>query len=129
MADNDVLIEVETVVGMLTSEDPLDADGIRFLLDALTAATDDALSFLSARIECHTAQGRHTTQGHHTTQGGAVQAQLSALRPQARSREEKAAVALIAARATEGAGDSATARDLLDEALTLRRRTRRLRHS
>ncbi|MBA2474207.1 MAG: hypothetical protein DLM61_23730 [Pseudonocardiales bacterium] len=113
MAENDVLIEVETLVGMLTGEDPLDAAGIRFLLDALTAATDSALGFLSAQIECHTAQG-------DAIQRGVVQAQLAALRSQARSREEKAAVALIAARAAEGAGDSATACDVLDEALTLR---------
>ncbi|MFY9808938.1 MAG: SEC-C metal-binding domain-containing protein [Pseudonocardiaceae bacterium] len=110
MAENDVLIEVETLVGMLVGDEPLDAAGIRFVLDALTAATDSALGFLSAQIECHTAQN----------EGGAVQAQLAALRSQARSREEKAAVALIAARAAEGAGDSATACDLLAEALELR---------
>jgi hypothetical protein len=108
MAENDVLIEVETLVGMLTSEDPLDSDGIRFLLDTLTLATDSALGFLSAQIECHTAQG------------GAAQAHLAALRSKARSREEKAAVALIAARAAEGTGNSATAFDMLGEALTLR---------
>ncbi|PZS39861.1 MAG: hypothetical protein DLM62_06000, partial [Pseudonocardiales bacterium] len=113
MAENDTLIEVETLVGMLTGEDPLDAAGIRFLLDALTLATDSALGFLSAQIECHTAQ-------IGATQRDVVQAQLAALRSQARSREEKAAVALIAARAAEGAGDSATACDLLGEALTLR---------
>lgn len=113
MAENDVLIDVETLVGMLTGEDPLDADGVRFVLDALTLATDGALGFLSAKIECHTAQG-------DATQRDAVQAQLAALRSQARSREEKAAVALIAARAAEGAGDSATACDVLAEALTLR---------
>jgi hypothetical protein len=56
MAENDVLIDVETLVGMLTGEDPLDAAGIRFMLDALTLATDSALGFLSAQIECHTAQ-------------------------------------------------------------------------
>ncbi|MGA9692459.1 MAG: hypothetical protein WBR33_13700, partial [Pseudonocardiaceae bacterium] len=88
MAENDVLIDVETLVGMLTGEDPLDADGVRFVLDALTLATDGALGFLSAKIECHTAQG-------DATQRDAVQAQLAALRSQARSREEKAAVALI----------------------------------
>jgi hypothetical protein len=113
MAENDVLIEVETLVGMLTGEDPLDVAGIRFLLDALTAATDSALGFLSAQIECHTAQG-------DAIQRGVVQTRLAALRSPARSREEKAAVALIAARAAEGAGDSATACDVLDEALTLR---------
>ena len=108
MAENDLLIDVETVVGMLTGKDLPDADQIRFLLDALAAADDSALDFLSGRIECHTACGE------------VVEPQLAALRSQARSREEKAAVALVAARAAEGAGDSATARDLLDEALTLR---------
>ena len=107
-AQNDLLIDAETVAGMLTSEGPPDEGHIRFLLDALACATDDALGFLSGRIECHTARD------------GVVEPRLAALRSHARSREEKAAVALIAARAAEGAGDSATARDLLDEALTLR---------
>jgi SEC-C motif len=108
MAENDVLIDVETVVEMLIDELPPDEERIRFLLDALALATDSALGFLSGRIECHTARG------------AVIEPQLAALRSQARSREEKAAVALVAARAAEGAGDSATARDLLDEALTLR---------
>jgi hypothetical protein len=107
-AENDLLIDVNTVAEMLTGDGPPDGDRIRFLLDALASATDDALDLLSGRIECHTARG------------GVVEPQLAALRSQARSREEKAAVALIAARAAEGAGDCATARDLLDEALTLR---------
>jgi hypothetical protein len=108
VAENDLLIDVETVVGTLTGGDLPDADQIRFLLDALAAADDSALDFLSGRIECHTARGE------------VVEPQLAALRPHARNREEKAAVALVAARAAEGAGDSATACDLLDEALTLR---------
>jgi hypothetical protein len=108
VAENDLLIDVETVVGTLTGGDLPDADQIRFLLDALAAADDSALDFLSGRIECHTARG------------GVIEPQLAALRPHARSREEKAAVALVAARAAEGAGDSATAAALLDEALTLR---------
>ena len=107
-AENNLLIDVDTVAGMLTGGGPPEGDRIRFLLDALASATDDALDLLSGRIECHTARG------------GVVEPQLTALRAQARSREEKVAVALIAARAAEGAGDSATARDLLDEALTLR---------
>ncbi|MGH3773619.1 MAG: SEC-C metal-binding domain-containing protein [Pseudonocardiaceae bacterium] len=107
-AQDDLLIDAETVAGMLTSEGPLEGDHIRFLLNALACATDAALGFLSGRIECH------------TVGGGVVEPRLAALRSQARSREEKAAVALIGARAAEGAGDSATARDLLDEALTLR---------
>ncbi|HEX8933446.1 MAG TPA: SEC-C domain-containing protein [Pseudonocardiaceae bacterium] len=106
--EDEVLIDVETVVRMVTDEDPLDEDGIRFVLDALTAATDSALGFLSGRIECHTAHG------------GVIGPGLAALRAQARSREEKAAVALVAARAAEGAGDSATARDLINDALTVR---------
>jgi hypothetical protein len=106
--EDDVQIDVETVVRMVTDEGALDEDGIRFVLDALTAATDSALGFLSGRIECHTAHG------------GAVEPRLSALRAQARSREEKAAVALVAARAAEGAGDSATARDLINDALYVR---------
>jgi hypothetical protein len=113
MAENDVLIDVETLVGMLTGDDPLDAAGVRFMLDALTSATDSALGFLSAQIECHTAHSE-------VSRRGVVEKQLAALRSQVRSREEKAAVALIAARAAEGAGDSATACDVLAEALTLR---------
>ncbi len=108
MTESDVLIDVETVVGMLVDDGPLDGDRVRFLLDALALATDSALGFLSGRIECHTAGG------------GVVEPQLAALRSHARGREEKAAVALLAARAAEGVGDSTTARDLLDEALTLR---------
>jgi tetratricopeptide (TPR) repeat protein len=107
-AENELLIDVETVIGALTGGESPEGDQTRFLLDALVSATDDALGYLSGRIECHTAQG------------GGIEPQLAALRSQARSREEKAAVALLAARAAEGAGDSATARDLLDEALTLR---------
>jgi hypothetical protein len=107
-AENELLIDVETVVGMLTDGGSPDGDQTQFLLDALACATDDALGFLSGRIECHTARD------------GVVELRLAALRSHARSREEKAAVAVIAARAAEGAGDSATARDLLDEALTLR---------
>ncbi|MDQ3760392.1 MAG: SEC-C domain-containing protein [Actinomycetota bacterium] len=106
--DNELLIDVETVAGMLTGGEALDGDHIRFLLDALASATDNALGLLSGRIECH------------TVQGGVVEPQLATLRSHARGREEKAAVALLAARAAEGAGDSATARDLIDEALTLR---------
>ncbi len=107
-APDDLRIDVDTVVGMLTSEDPPAEGQIRFLLDALACATDDALGLLSGKVECH------------TFGGGVVAPLLAALRSQARNREEKAAVALVAARAAEGAGDSATARDLLDEALTLR---------
>ena len=106
--DDEVLIEVETVVGMVVGHEPLDDDRVRFVLDALASATDSALGFLSGRIECHTARG------------GVIDAQLATLRSQARSREEKAAVALVAARAAEGSGDSATARDLINDALTLR---------
>jgi SEC-C motif len=107
-AQDEALIDVETVVGTVINANGLDSDGVRFVLDALASATDSALGFLSGRIECHTAQG------------GVIDAQLTALRSQARTREEKAAVALVAARAAEGAGDSATARDLINEALTLR---------
>ncbi|MDQ4093161.1 MAG: SEC-C metal-binding domain-containing protein [Actinomycetota bacterium] len=108
MAENDLLIDVETVVETLTGKDLPDADQIRFVLDAAAAADDSALDLLSGRIECHTARG------------GVIEPQLAALRRHARSREEKAAVALVAARAAEGAGDSTTACNLLDEALTLR---------
>lgn len=107
-AGNELTISAETVIDMLVGDAPLEAEGIRFLLNALICATDEVLGFLSGRIECHTAQG------------GSIEPRLAALRLQARSREEKAALALLAARAAEGAGDPATARDLLDEALTLR---------
>ena len=103
-----MLIDVETVVQLVIGEADLDEKGIRFVLDALTAATDSALGFLSGRIECH------------TSHGGDLPPRLAALRAAARSREEKAAVALIGARAAEGAGDSATARDLINDALTVR---------
>ncbi|MDQ4010281.1 MAG: SEC-C domain-containing protein [Actinomycetota bacterium] len=108
MAENDLLMDVETVAGLITGAEVPDGDQIRLVLDALAAATDNALSVLSGRIECHTARG------------GVVEPQLVALRSHARSREEKVAVALLAARAAEGAGDSSTASELLDEALTLR---------
>ena len=108
VADDEALIDVETVVAMITDAPALEGDNLRFVLDALASATDSALDFLSGRIECHTAQG------------GVLEAQLAALRAQARNREEKAAVALVAARAAEGSGDSATARDLINEALTVR---------
>jgi len=108
VADDEALIDVETVLTMITDAPALEGDNLRFVLDALASATDSALDFLSGRIECHTAQG------------GVLEAQLAALRAQARNREEKAAVALVAARAAEGSGDSATARDLINEALTVR---------
>jgi hypothetical protein len=108
VADDEALIDVETVVAMVIDTTPLEGNNLRFVLDALASATDSALGFLSGRIECHTARG------------GALDAQLTALRAQARSREEKAAVALVAARAAEGSGDSVTARDLINEALLLR---------
>ena len=100
--------DVETVAELLITDRPPDAEGTRYLLNAVNAATDDALRVLADRIECHTAHG------------GTVSPQLTALRGEARSREAKAAVAFFAARAAEGAGDSATARILIDEALTLR---------
>jgi len=108
VADDEALIDVETVVAMVIDTTPLEGNNLRFVLDALASATDSALGFLSGRIECHTARG------------GVLDAQLTALRAQARSREEKAAVALVAARAAEGSGDSVTARDLINEALLLR---------
>jgi SEC-C motif len=112
-SEGELLVDVETVAGMLTEPGisgapPPDGDQTRFLLNALSLATDNALSVLAGRIECHTARG------------GVASPQLAVLRSHARSREEKAAVALLAARAAEGAGDSATARDLIDAALTLR---------
>lgn len=100
--------DVETVADLLVADGPPDAERTRCLLDAVNTATDDALRVLADRIECHTAQG------------GKVSSQLTALRGEARSREAKAAVAFFSARAEEGAGDSATARILIDEALTVR---------
>lgn len=108
LADNDRLADVDTVAEMLIAAAPPDTEQTRFLLDALTAASDNALNSISGRIECHTARG------------GVVEPVLAALRSAARSREAKVAVALLAARAAEGAGDSVTACDLIDEALTLR---------
>ncbi len=107
-AENDLVIDAKTVAEMLTSPATAQQDHTQFLLGALASATDDALGFLAGRIECHTAQG------------GTVEPQLAALRSHARGREAKAAVALLSARAAEGAGDSATASELINEALTLR---------
>ena len=107
-AESDVLADVDSVVGALTDDRRPDEDRIRLLLDALDAATDDALGVVADRIECHTAAG------------GLVEAQLAPLRSQARNRQAKAAVALLAARAAEGAGNSEAAAVLVDEALTLR---------
>lgn len=106
--ETDLQTDIETVAGLLTGERSPDSDGTRFLLDALEAATDEGLHVLSGRIECHTARG------------GTAEPQLAALRAQARSRETKAAVMLLTARAAEGAGDSETARNLIEEALLLR---------
>jgi len=111
--ETDLQTDIETVAGMLTGDRRADEDRTQFLLDALAAATDDALRLLADRIECHTARGG-------TVEGGTVEPQLAVLRAQARSREAKAAAALLAARAAEGAGDSTAACDLIDEALTLR---------
>lgn len=108
VAGTEPLTDVETVAGMLTGAEPPDTESTRYLLDAVNAATDDALRVLADRIESHTAHG------------GTVSPQLTALRGEARSREAKAAVAFFAARAAEGAGDSAAARIQIDEALTLR---------
>ncbi|MGH4027096.1 MAG: hypothetical protein ACRDRV_21200, partial [Pseudonocardiaceae bacterium] len=83
---------VETVAELLITDRPPDAEGTRYLLDAVNVATDDALRVLADRIECHTAHG------------GTVSPQLTALRGDARSREAKAAVAFFAARAAEGVG-------------------------
>jgi hypothetical protein len=102
------VIEVETVVQMVVGDEPLEGERVRFVLDALASATDSALGFLTGQIECHTARG------------GVIDTQLAMLRAQARNREEKAAVALVGARAAEGSGDSITARELITEALTLR---------
>lgn len=107
-AEADYLADVDSVADLLTNGEPLDEDRIRFLVDALDAADDDALAVLADRIE------------GHTTRGGTVEPRLDTLRRQARNREAKAAVALFSARAAEGAGDSEAARTLIDEVLTIR---------
>ncbi|MGH3938569.1 MAG: YecA family protein [Pseudonocardiaceae bacterium] len=106
--ETEVLADVETVAGMLLSDKPLDDDQTRFILDALAAASEDDLGSIADRVECHTARG------------GAAEQQLTALRSQARQREARAAVTLLAARAAEGAGDAEAARRLIEEALTHR---------
>ncbi|HEU0087889.1 MAG TPA: SEC-C domain-containing protein [Pseudonocardiaceae bacterium] len=106
--ETDLQTDVETVAALLTEDRAPDQDRTPFLLETLAAATDDALDWVADRVECHTARG------------GTVEPQLAPLRSQARSREAKAAVALLAARAAEGAGDCATARDLIEEALSQR---------
>jgi len=106
--ETEVLADVETVAGMLLGDKPLDDDQTLFLLDALAAASDDVLGSVADRVECHTARGATAEQ------------QLTALRSQARRREAKTAVTLLAARAAEGAGDSEAARRLIEEALTQR---------
>ncbi|MGH3930795.1 MAG: hypothetical protein ACRDTF_12540, partial [Pseudonocardiaceae bacterium] len=106
--ETEVLADVETVAGMLLGDQPLDQAQAQSLLDALASTSDDALNSVADRIECHTARG------------GTVEPQLTALRSQARRREARAAVTLLAARAAEGAGDSESARRLIEEALTHR---------
>lgn len=107
-AETDHLADVDSVADLLTNAEPLDGDRIRYLIDALDAADDDALAVLADRIECHTAHG------------GTVEPRLAALRAQARNREAKAALALFCARAAEGAGDAEAARTLIDGVLTVR---------
>ncbi|MGH3916947.1 MAG: SEC-C domain-containing protein [Pseudonocardiaceae bacterium] len=107
-AETELLADVETVAGLLLGDKPLDDDQIQFLLDALATASEDALGSFADRIECHTARG------------AAAEPQLTALRSQARRKEARAAVAFLAARAAEGAGDSESARRLIDEVLTHR---------
>ena len=46
-ADDDALIDVETVVAMMVEAPVLEGDDLRFVLDALASATDSALDFLS----------------------------------------------------------------------------------
>lgn len=104
----DLVVDGETIARMLTDVEPLIEDKTQFILDVLAAAPDEALAFVSDRIECHTARG------------GTAEPLLQALRSQARGKRVRAAVALLAARAAEGAGDSVTASDLIGEALTHR---------
>jgi SEC-C motif len=107
-AETEVLVEAGDIARLLIADEPPGDGGAEFLLDVLAAAGDDALKFLSGQVECHTARG------------GDVGPLLRLLRSNARGRYQKAAVALIAARAAEGAGDAAAARDLIHEALALR---------
>lgn len=104
----DLVVDGETIARMLTDIEPLVEEKTQFILDVLASAPDEALAFLSGRIECHTARG------------GTADPLLQALRSQARGKRVQGAVALLAARAAEGAGDSVAASDLIGEALTHR---------
>jgi tetratricopeptide (TPR) repeat protein len=108
MTGSDILVDTATLAGLLTWDQPADDDTVPFLLDALSAAPDEALDHLSRQIECHTAGGEN------------VDPLLRTLRAKARTRHAKAAVEFLAARAAEGAGDSQTAKDLIDKALEIR---------
>jgi hypothetical protein len=105
-AETDILLDAQTLAKWLT--EPLEVDQTGFLLEALATAPEEALDFLSCQVECH------------TTRGGEVGGLLQALRSQARGKHAKAAVALLSARAAEGAGDSTSARDHIHDALTHR---------
>ncbi|MGH4019036.1 MAG: SEC-C domain-containing protein, partial [Pseudonocardiaceae bacterium] len=107
LTETDVIVDAETIAGLLIGDVPLGEDQAWFLLDVLASAPDEALTFLAGQVERHTARG------------GEVGA-LRALRSNARGRHVKAAVALLAARAAEGAGDSTAACDLIGEALAQR---------
>ncbi len=107
-AETDVLVDSDTVAGWLTSDEPLDEDQTDFLVDILATAPDEALDFLSGQVECHTARG------------GDVSALLRVIQSKARGKYAKAAVALLSARAAEGAGDSTSAREHINDSLAHR---------
>ncbi len=108
VAEVDVLMDGATMARMLTEEGPPDEEQVRFLLDMLAAAPDEALDFVAGQVECHTARG------------GDLNPLVAALRSRARGTHARAAATFVAARAAEGAGDSETASHLIDQVLDLR---------
>lgn len=108
VAQIDVLMDGATMARMLTTEGPPEKEQVEYLLDVLAAAPDEALDFVAGQVECHTARG------------GDLDPLVAALRSRARGIHARAAAAFVAARAAEGAGESETARHLIDQVLDLR---------
>ncbi|MGH3980122.1 MAG: hypothetical protein ACRDRZ_14155 [Pseudonocardiaceae bacterium] len=100
-----MIVDAETIAGLLIGDAPLGEDRAWFLLDALASAPDDALTFLAGQVERHTSSGlapgpRHVVETLDVQRGTGVT--LRALPDGSRStgREQPVAVGLrsIAAR-------------------------------
>ncbi|MGH3942589.1 MAG: hypothetical protein ACRDTG_28990 [Pseudonocardiaceae bacterium] len=53
--ETDLVVDGETIARMLTGVEPLVEEQTRFILDVLASTPDEALAFVSGRIECRTA--------------------------------------------------------------------------